>query len=69
MRFSVELDAWDLAAIAAAVLVVVGLFAWHWPAALVAIGGGFLAVYYYREKHLAAQPPDAPAAAGPDDAR
>lgn len=56
MKFTLELDAWDVGAILAVVLLLVGLFAWHWPAALVAVGAGFLFVYYLREKRLAAQP-------------
>jgi cytochrome c-type biogenesis protein CcmH/NrfF len=54
MRF--ELDLWDIGALVALALVVIGLAVWHWPAALVALGSAFLWLYVHREIRLAPQP-------------
>jgi membrane protein implicated in regulation of membrane protease activity len=58
MKSALAFDCWDLAAAVALVLILVGLFAWHWPAALVAIGSAILLLYVHREVRLAAKPTD-----------
>lgn len=61
MRFTLELDLWDAGALVALAAVLVGLFAWHWPAGLVAVGASYLWLYYHRERNLhAAKPPAQP---------
>lgn len=44
------MDAWDAGAAVALGLFFGGVAAVYWPAALMLGGGGFLTLYYFREK-------------------
>lgn len=49
-------DVWDVLGFAGCALVLAGLAAIYWPAALILAGAGLLGVYYLRERALGADP-------------
>ncbi len=57
MKLSLVVDWWDVAAIVAFAMLLVGAFSWHWQSGLIVVGLAVLVVYFFRESRLVIEPP------------